>query len=207
MSELVLLGGGGHCISILDSVYRMDRYKDIVVLDPDKNKGNIILRSEVMGDDSLLESIRVSGCKYAFISVGSIKDTSLRRKLDLKLTENGYILIKVIDPSAVVSEYSEIMDGVFIGKNCVVNAKTKIGRNAIINTASVIEHECEIGDFTHIACGSVLCGNVKVGNDCFIGAGSKITEGIRIGNNAVIGAGSVVLRDVKDNEVVRQIVK
>ena len=207
MNELILLGGGGHCISVLDSVYRIGRYKDIVILDPDKNKGDIILRSEVMGDDSLLESIRVSGCKYAFISVGSIKDTSLRRKLDLKLNENGYILIKVIDPSAVVSEFSEIGDGVFIGKNCVVNAKTKIGRNAIINTASVIEHECEIGDFTHIACGSVLCGNVKVGNDCFIGAGSKITEGIRIGNNAVIGAGSVVLRDVKDNEVVRQIVK
>ena len=207
MNELVLLGGGGHSISVLDSLYRIDRYKDIIVLDPNKNVGDMILKSRVLGDDSLLKNIRESGCENAFISVGSIKDTSLRRKLEIKIKENGFDIISIVDPSAIISDFSEIMEGVFIGKNCVVNAQTKIGRNAIINTSSVLEHECEIGDFTHIACGAVLCGNVKVGNDCFIGAGSVVTEGIRIGNNAIIGAGSVVLRDVKDNEFVNRIVK
>lgn len=43
---------------------------------------------------------------------------------------------------------------------------------------------------------------VKIENDVWIGANVFIKNGVRIGNGAIIGAGSVVLKDVKDYEIV-----
>lgn len=211
MIDLVFLGGGGHAKSVLDSLYRMNaqnmKYNNIVVTDPDFKEGTYILDSLIYGDDSKLSKIYEEGCRNAFISVGSIKSTALRRKLSLLAERYNFNLVNIIDPSADVSDYSNISKGVFIGKQAVVNADAVVNKNAIINTGVVIEHECHIGEYSHIACGSILCGNVFVGDDSFIGAGTVVIEGVRIGNNAVIGAGSVVLRDVMDNEKLVGVIK
>lgn len=207
MYDLVLTGGGGHCLSVLDTIYRINRYTDIAITDPDIEVGTEVLNSRVVGGDSALADIFNSGCRKAFITVGSIKDTGVRRKLYSLLKETGFELITVVDPSAVVSDSALIEEGAFVGKNAVVNAAAVIGTSAIVNTGAVIEHECHVGEFSHIACGSILCGNVTVGHDCLIGAGATVIEGITIGNNAVVGAGSIVLRDVKESETVYGIVK
>ena len=207
MEEVVLLGGGGHCLSVLDSLYGMNKYNGMIVVDPGLEVGSFILNSRVYGDDDTLSEIFQKGCKKAFISVGSIKSSVLRRELDKKIKDIGFELINVIDLSSVVSDYAEIDKGVFIGKKAVVNTGAKIGRNAIVNTSVSIDHECIIGEYTHVACGSILCGNVRIGNDSFVGAGTTIIEGINIGNNVIIGAGSVILRNVEDNEIVYGVVK
>ena len=207
MDDLVLTGGCGHCISILDTLHRIDENINVVITDPDIKTGTKILRSVVVGNDECLEELYNSGCHKAFISIGSIKDTSIRRKLDQKLSQIGFNLINIIDPSSVVSEFTEMAEGIFIGKNAAVNAASTIGREVIINTGAIIEHECHIGDFTHVACGAILCGGVSVGNDSLIGAGSTVIEGITIGSGVVIGAGSTVLRDVNDGEIVGGLVK
>ena len=46
-----------------------------------------------------------------------------------------------------------------------------------------------------------MLGNVEVGKNVYIGANSTITK-IKIGKGAIIGAGSVVIRDVKDFDMV-----
>lgn len=211
MIDLVLLGGGGHAKSILDCLYRNNQTalnnQTIVITDPDLKEGSLVLNSKVYGSDDSLPEIYANGCRNAFISVGSIKTTNLRRKLSNYAETCGFNLIKVIDPSAVISDFSQIYEGVFVGKQAVINADSIIKKNSIINSKVLIEHECYIGEYTHIACGSILCGNVSVGNDTFVGAGTTVIEGVKIGDNVVIGAGSTILRDINDNEKVFGVVK
>jgi UDP-perosamine 4-acetyltransferase len=198
-NKIVLIGGGGHCKSVLDSLLRNKTYDKIVITDNDLKAGSKVMDCEVAGNDDVLPDLINDGFTDAFITVGSVKSTRLRRILFDKAESIGFNMVNIIDKSAIVSEYAKLGKGVFVGKFAVVNTDACIGDAAIINTGSVIEHECKVGDFTHVSVGAKLCGNVKVGNDSLVGAGSVVIQGINIGNNVIIGAGSTVIRDVKDN--------
>lgn len=205
--KIVLLGGGGHCRSVLDTLLRSKEYDEIVIADKDLPTQSEILGCKVIGNDGILPQLLKEGYEDAFITVGSIKSTALRRKLYSLARDIGFNLANVIDSSAVFSTYCRFGKGIFVGKNAVINADTEIGDCAIINTGAIVEHECKVGDFAHISVGTMLCGNVQIGEDTLVGAGSTVIQGIRIGRNVVIGAGSTVLTDVEDNSVRYGLVK
>ena len=197
--KLVLLGGGGHCKSVLDAVLRVGEYDDIVIVDPDLQVGTDIYGCQVVGDDSILPHLKQQGYECAFIAIGSISDTSLRRKLAARIKSLGFEIPVISDPSAVISRYAEIGPGTFVGKNAIINADAVIGKHCIINTGSIVEHECRIDDFTHVSVGSILCGNSHIGSSCLIGAGAVVIQGLTIGNNTIVGANSTVLTNLEDN--------
>ena len=205
--KIVLIGGGGHCKSVLDTLLRNNEYDDIVIADYDITVGTRIFGCEVVGNDELLPELLHKGFADAFISVGSIKSTSLRRKLYAMACKVGFNIVNVIDKSAAISEYSKFGKGIFAGKNAIINADAVIGDCAIVNTGAIIEHECCVGDFAHISVGAKLCGNVSVGDDSMIGAGSTVIQGVTIGSGVVIGAGSTVLKNVKDGSVKYGLIK
>ena len=207
MSKLVLIGGGGHCKSVLDVALRMNEFEEIVITDPDIAPGSLILGCSVVGDDRCLDQLRHDGVDYAFITVGSVQINPLREKLAKKATSYGFKFPIIQDPSAIVAGSAVIGDGTFIGKNVVINAEANVGKHCIINTGAIIEHECGVGDFSHISVGTILCGEVSVGDNCMIGTGSTVIQCINIGNSVVIGANSTVLTDVGDNMKCYGIVK
>lgn len=206
MKNLVLIGGGGHCKSVLDAALSMNVFNKIVITDADAKPGTFILGCEVVGNDDILMQLKQDGFDYAFITVGSIKSCKLRKSLALKANELGYLFPVIKDPTAVISKFAKLGEGTFVGKKTVINADSFIGNHCIINTGAIIEHECHIGDFSHISVGSILCGNVEIGRECFIGAGSTIIQSKNIGKNTIIGANSTVLSDVKDHSLAYHII-
>ena len=199
MKNLVLIGGGGHCKAVLDSVIRMGTFDKIVITDPSIPAGTIVMGCEVIGTDDCLMDLYENGFKYAFVTVGSVGLNPIRERLVSRAAALGFQFPNIIDPSAIVAESAIIGDGVFLGKNIIVNAYTEVGDHCIINTGTIIEHECRIGIFAHISIGSILCGNVNVGKNSFIGAGSIVIQCHCIGDNVVIGAGAVVNKDIPSN--------
>lgn len=197
--KLVLVGGGGHCRSVLDAAARMNIFDDIVITDDEIPSMTKVLGYQVVGNDDKLVSLYKDGYKEAFITVGSIKSTEVRKNIYKKILKVGFHLPCIVDPSAVVSKYAGIGKGVFIGKNAVVNAGAVIGDMAIINTNAVVEHDCEIGKFSHISVGAIVCGGVVVEDSVFVGANATVIQGVNIARNSIIGAGSVVLCDVPEN--------
>lgn len=200
--RMVLIGGGGHCKSVLDAALRMDFFDQIVITDSEIRAGTQILGCEVVGSDDILSKLYDEGVKYAFITVGSIKCTKKRRKIWKKAEGIGFGFPNIIDPSAVISGCAWLGKGVFVGKNAVINAFARIEDMAIINSAAIIEHECMIKAFTHISVNAAVCGNSVIGRDSFVGAGATVIQGLKIGDNVVIGAGSVVLHDVASNKII-----
>lgn len=206
-NKLVLIGGGGHCKSVLDSVLRMGWFDEIVITDPTMPVGTKVLGCDVIGTDDCLKDLHKNGFEYAFITVGSVCINPLREKLAEKIASIGFRFPIIVDPSARVSEYAVVGEGTYIGKHVTVNADAKIGRHCIINSGSIIEHECYVGDFSHVSVGAILCGEVNVGNSCMIGAGSTILQCLNVGNRVVIGANSTVLSNVGNDSVHYGVVK
>lgn len=199
--KLILIGGGGHCRSVADSV-DAKAYSDIVIVDHHLVTGSIICGYRVVGGDDILGDLYDADYKEAFISVGSLKDTTARRRIYDRAMPIGFSFPSILDQSVAVAVDVSIGYGIFVGKNAVINAGSRISDFVIINTGAIVEHDCIIGKFTHISVGAVVCGGCKVANDVFIGANATVIQEVKIGANSVIGAGSTVLADVPENTVV-----
>lgn len=199
--KLLLLGGGGHCKSVLDSILKIGYYTEIGIIDKEENVGKKILNIPIIGCDDDLFELYQRGFLNAFITMGSIGNPSNRVRLFAELERIGFIIPNILDSTAIISEHTTMARCVYVGKNAVINAEVSIGKCAIINTSSVIEHECVIGEFAHIASGSVLCGEVHIGNYTHVGAKSVVKQQVSIGDNTIIGIGSIVLQDIKSDVV------
>ncbi len=197
MKKLLLIGGGGHCISVLDCLLSLKQYDKLGIID--YNRDASVLGIEVVGVDSDLPRLLLEGWQYAFITVGSVGDTKLRRRLFNTVTEIGFVIPTIIDSTSTIAGKVNVGKGTFIGKKAIVNANTVLGQCSIVNTGAIVEHDCSIGDFVHIGPGAILCGQIDVGHDTHIGAGSVVRQLVSIGDNSIIGAGSVVVKNIPDN--------
>ncbi|NLZ83744.1 MAG: acetyltransferase [Clostridiales bacterium] len=200
MCKILLLGAGGHCMSVLDSLLALNLYTDIGIIDKTyKEDCSDILGVPIVGADDDLERLHEEGYTDAFITVGSLGDTSIRSKLYKIIKGIGFNIPNIIDGSSIISKFATLGEGNYIGKKVAINGATTIGNCTIINTSSSIDHECIINDFVHLSPGSILCGNVSIGANTHIGAGSVIKQGLSIGSDTMIGMGSVVLTNIRAN--------
>lgn len=203
MSKILLIGGGGHCKSVLNTIISSNsQYDTISIIDRPERCGEKICGIEIIGTDNDIESLFQKGYKEAFVTLGSIGNPTRRIELYKKIKRIGFSVPVIRDISASVSNYAKVDEGVFIGKNVVINADAEIQIGSIINTSATIEHDCKIGKFVHIASGSIICGNCIIGDNVHIGANSTIIQGTDIGINALVGAGAVVIKNIESRAVV-----
>ncbi|WP_091070568.1 acetyltransferase [Paenibacillus sp. NFR01] len=198
MKRIVLIGGGGHALSVLDSLLCLQEYEVIGYTDNSGNAGDTLMGVPFLGQDEVLPRLYEEGIEHAAIAVGSVGSTVLREKLYLKAKSIGFALPAIVDPTAIIARACKIAEGVYIGKGAVVNSSSVIDRMAIINTRAIVEHQSRLGVFCHIAPGAILGGNTIIGDHTHVGIGSVIIQGIHVGHHVLIGAGSVVVRNISD---------
>ncbi len=190
MNEIVLIGGGGHCKSVIDVIEQEGRFKIVGIVDKPELFGTTLLGYSVIGNDSDLNYLSKK-FKYALVTVGQIKSPLNRIKLfDLAL-KAGFILPSIISPNAYISRHSVIGDGVAIMHNAIINSSTTIGDNCIINSKALIEHDCQISKHCHISTNATINGGVLVESECFIGSGAIIKESVIIKKGSFIKAGNL----------------
>jgi sugar O-acyltransferase (sialic acid O-acetyltransferase NeuD family) len=194
--KILLIGGGGHCRSVLDTLLELDSYTDIAIADDNIEPGTTIMGVPVIGSCNDLPGLIAAGYGEAFVAIGSIGNPQVRIRIFDLLEKIGFCIPNIFDKTSVASRYAVLGKGIFAGKNSVINAGAAVGDCVIINTSVVVEHECRVGCFSHISSGSVLCGNVKVGDRTHIGANSVIRQGLTIGADSMIGMGSVVSESI-----------
>ena len=188
--EILLLGAGGHCKSVIDVIEQENKFKIAGIIDADSvDIGQSILGYHIIGTDSDLSRL-YKKYKYALITVGYIKTPHIRIKLYNLLKKIGYKLPVIISPLAYVSKHSHINEGTIIMHHSIVNATAKVGKNSIINTKALIEHDAIIEDNCHISTGSIVNGGVHVRENTFYGSNATSKEYIEV--DGFIKAGSVV---------------
>ena len=191
MRNIVLIGGGGHCKSVIDVIEQEGRFEIVGIVERPDFLETDVLGYQIIGNDSDLVDL-AKKYKYALITVGQIKSPSLRIKLFDLATKAGFTLPNIISPNAYVSKHSSIGNGVVVMHNAIVNASASIGDNCIINSKALIEHDCLISKHCHISTNATINGGVKVESGCFVGSSATTKELITISENSFIKAGSLV---------------
>lgn len=193
MKSLILIGGGGHCKSVIEAAESAG-YSILGILDVQENVGKRVLSYEIIGTDDNI-SVYVDKAEFV-ITVGFIKNPATRIKLYNKVKEAGGKLATVIASTAHVSKYAEIGEGTVVLHQAFVNADAKVGCNVILNNFVNIEHDARIGDQCHISTGAMINGECKVGKNCFIGSQSVLANCITVGDDIIVGAGSFIRKSI-----------
>ncbi|QQS38611.1 N-acetyltransferase [Candidatus Woesebacteria bacterium] len=120
-----------------------------------------------------------------------------------------------------VWQFSVILEGAVIGKNCNINCQTFIENDVVIGDNVTVKCGVYIWDGIRLKDNVFIGPNVTFTNDNFprskqypekylpiiiekgasVGANSTILGNITIGANAMIGAGSVVTKNVPQNQL------
>lgn len=191
--NLILIGGGGHCKSVID-VAESAGYNILGILDMPEDIGKAVLDYKVIGTD---DDIPQYADKAEFIiTVGFIKNPAIRIHLYNKVREAGGKLATIVASTAHVSRYASLGEGTIVMHQAIVNAGARIGENCIINTFCNIEHDAVIGDQCHISTGAMVNGDCKVGKMCFIGSQAVLANGISICDDVIVGAGSLIRKNI-----------
>ena len=148
---------------------------------------NVIIKDNVfIGDDCFIDAGVILG------------NEGMLYKKDIN---NNNIFIKhagivKIDSNAIILSNAVIVKSVFR------NMPTYIGEYSIIGIATTIGHEAHIDSNCRILGNCVVAKNANIGSHTIVGSNSMIKENITIGKNCDIKAGSVVVKNLKDNQVV-----
>lgn len=194
--DIILVGGGGHCKSVIDVIENTNCWRIAGILDISEKVGESIANYPIIGTDNKIASL-VEGGLYFMVTVGQIKSSAVREMLFNTIQAAGGILPSIQAQTARVSNRASLAAGCIIMHNVFINSNAVIGRNCIINTAAIVEHDVCVGDHCHISTAAVLNGNVSVGMSCFIGSCAVIAHGVSLVDKVIIGAGCVVVADIK----------
>lgn len=189
MKDILLVGGGGHCKSVIDVIELEGKYKIAGIIDKKELIAQEVLGYIIIGCDDDLEKL-FDKYKYAIVTVGQIKSNSLKVKLFNTLKNIGYKLPTIISPLAYVSKHSQIGEGTVIMHQALVNASVKIGKNCIINTKALLEHDVVVEDNCHISTGAIINGGVVVKENTFIGSNATTKEYIEV--DGFVKAGELI---------------
>ena len=191
MKKIILLGGGGHCKSVIDVIEEEGKYQIIGILDTPEMIGKKILGYKVIGNDTDIDKF-VGLCSFAIVTVGQIYSPKIREKLFELALKSGFRLPSIVSPRAYVSKHSKIGEGTVIMHDATVNSGVIIGKNCIVNSKALIEHDCNVANHCHISTGVIINGEVVVKDRCFIGSNSVTNNSITITEGSFIKAGSFV---------------
>jgi len=191
MNKIILIGGGGHCKSVIDVIEQEARFEIAGIIDKPELLGSKILGYPVIGNDFDLGSL-AKKYQNALITVGQIKSALARIKLYDLAIKAGFALPSIVSPNAYISKHSKIGNGTVIMGNVMVNANVSIGDNCIINSKALIEHDCLISSHCHISTNAIINGGVTIGSKSFIGSNVTTKNNIIIKENSFIKAGSLV---------------
>lgn len=188
MEEIILIGGGGHCKSIIDVIEQQAKYQIAGIIDKKELIGTEVLGYKIIATDEDLPSLQKQ-FPHAIITIGQIKSNTARVNLFETLEKLGFNMPIIISPLAYVSRHASVGEGTVVMHGAIVNPHAKIGKNCIINSKALIEHDAVVENSCHISTGAIVNGGVVVKENTFFGSNATSKEYITVAG--FIKAGSV----------------
>ena len=166
--NLILIGARSDGLAhlLLDAVESSGDHRIVAFADEtEKLWGTSVFGRPVIGPPAeipkIINKLGIKGAGFA-IAPGNARDRLARICRDF-----GFHLPSIIHPSAHVSRYAQIGEGVFIGQGVQILAGAIISDFALINAGAVISHHVHIGYATTIGPNSTLAGRSKTGRFAF----------------------------------------
>ena len=187
--KLILLGGGGHCVSCIDVIEQQNKFEIAGIVDKN-GVGGTLLDYPVLGCDDDLGHLR-SIYDYALVTVGQIKSSCIRNRLFVNLKSFGFMLPVIISPRAYVARRASVGEGTIILHGAIINTRAQIGCNSIINSKALVEHDAVVEDNCHISTAAVINGGAIIRRGTFVGSNAVTSQGAQTRENDFIKAGEL----------------
>ncbi|MDK2847426.1 MAG: hypothetical protein PWP34_779 [Desulfuromonadales bacterium] len=194
--DLILVGGGGHCHSVIDVIEALGDYRIAGVLDLPERAGSKVLGYTVIGCDDDIPRLIEEGMNDYVITLGQIKSPDRRISLFREIKSRSGHLPAILSPLAHVSPHAAIGEGTIVMHGALVNAGARVGCNCTINSRALVEHDVQVDDHCHLSTACVINGSVRIGEGTLVGSGAVIRENIVIGPGCIIGAGALVRKSL-----------
>lgn len=187
---LALIGGGGHCRSVIDAALSAGFTVTHIVGPAGAPPACVIGPYCINATD---DDIPALAADHDFvISVGAIGRADLRRRIAETVKRAGGHFATVVASTAWVSPFASIGEGTVVLHHATVNAGARVGVCGIVNTSATVEHDASVGDFCHISTGARINGAASVGHDTTVGSNAVILQCVSVPPRCLIGAGCVV---------------
>lgn len=188
--KIVVIGSGGHALSVLDVAESAGFFPHAVV-DPHRRE------KEVFGLPVVahVDEIRLRDVNFC-LGVGSNFDREILYR-EVSQAFQGAVFPVLLHPSSSVSRTASISAGAVLMAHASAGPGSSVGVGSFMNTGSSVDHDAELGNFSSLGPGARSGGGVKIGERVMIGMGAAVLQGISIGPDSVIGALSMVNRDIK----------
>lgn len=187
--RIILIGGGGHCKSVIDVIELTNKFEILGIVDREENLGKDVLGYKVIGTDKEIPNFVKEKVKF-LITIGHLGDATKRIEIFKNLKKLGLPLATVVSPLAYVSRYASVGEGTVVMHHALINAGAKIGVNCIINSKALIEHDAIIEDHCHISTSATVNGGVLVRSGTFLGSNATVKQYTEI--EGFIKAGSII---------------
>lgn len=190
---IVLIGGGGHALSVVEAIGH-DRHI-IGYVDLAESEAMAI---PYLGNDEAFLASGVASEAELLVTMVAGRACSLELRRSILQRYSGFKFARAVASTAYLGSNSEIGDGTVVMHNAFINTATKIGCHCVVNTAAIVEHGCTLGNNVFVGPGAVICGGVETGDNVYIGANTSIRPGVKICSDVVTGIGSVVINDITE---------
>lgn len=193
-TAIALIGGGGHCVSVIDAIEEAGAFEIDGVVDLPDRVGTTLSGYPIRWSDADLGGL--CDTHRFCVTIGHVKSAERRRAVFTAVRSSGGAFVVVRSPHAVVSARAKLGDGTVVLHGAVVNAGATIGENCIVNSRALVEHDARVGAHVHISTGAAVNGDCVVEEGAMVGSMAVLRHGISVGAGAIVGAGAVVVRDV-----------
>jgi UDP-3-O-[3-hydroxymyristoyl] glucosamine N-acyltransferase len=191
--KIVLLGAGPLGVNAAHIIQQQGIFEIAGFVD---SKGGAVAGYNVLGDDSVLDTLQRSGISNALVCIGN---PNKRITISAEIKCRGFNIPALVHPSAdlgigaKIGEGSILLHGVFVGPEaiigpyCVLEAGAFVGHNTILYEGVLLSARTVVGNFTSIG----RCTTFKLGAGC--------TNKLRIGHNCSVGDFRTLLMHLDDN--------
>ena len=192
--DVVIFGAGGLGREIFDTLMIINTcasYFNVVGFIDDNTKIAAKINGvSVLGNSATLGDMRGKvGIILGFANPAT-------RKAHHQKYRRDFAFPNVIHPTAIISPFASLGDGILIQSNCIVAANAKVGDCVMLNAHSGIGHDAQISDYCSIMSYCDMAGNTKLGELSFVGSGAKVIPDTKIAAESYLCAGAVVFKDV-----------
>ena len=199
--RVLVWGAGGHGKVVVDALMLDNQWEIAGIIDEDRLKsGTAVLGVKVLFfDGDLPGTAKYFACECVTIAIG---DNYARYEKFEQIRRAGLRPVNVVHPSALISRFVNIGEGVTILAGTAINAGTVIEDNVCVNTSASVDHDNYLEKSCHIFPNATLTGGVRVREFAYVGSGAVVTPNLTVQKHSYVGAGAVVLEDVPEGMVV-----
>jgi acetyltransferase EpsM len=199
--RVLVWGAGGHGKVIVDALLAGGEWEVVAILDEDEKKSGIkVLDVTVFSlEGGVAEAAKRFDCGRVAIGIG---DNYARFEKFQQVRRAGLTPVNVVHPSAHVSRFARMGEGVTILAGAMINPGTTIEDNVCINTSASVDHDNHLERSCHIFPNATLTGGVRVKEFAYVGSGAVIAPNLTVEKYSYVGAGAIVLANVAEGTVV-----